>query len=227
MGPGQESARSEIAAAAARMIADGGMDYGSAKMRAARELFGARVPRGVVPDNDEIDEALREHLGLFDAGHPQRVRRLRNAALKLMAQLEEFSPLVTGAAWKGIATEHAPIHLQLFHDNGKEVEYWLLDRHVDFEVGTITHFAGTGEVEALSFEWNDLPVLLSLYDTRALRGALRGGAEAQRGGAAALRARLERDSAEPADQTSDAAVGAGPGAASATGRAGSAEGGDR
>ena len=204
MHSGQDSTRAEIAAAAARLVADGGLDYGAAKTRAARDLFGQRVPRGVMPDNDEIDEALREHLALFDAAHPQRVAQLRSAALALMDQLADFSPLVTGAAWKGIAAEHAPIHLQLFHDNLKEVEYWLLDRHVAFEVGTIAHFAGTGEeVEAISFFWKDLPVLLSLYDPRALRGALRGGEDAQRGGAAALRARIARDvAADGPDATS-------------------------
>jgi len=197
MHSGQDSTRAEIAAAAARLVADGGLDYGAAKTRAARDLFGQRVPRGVMPDNDEIDEALREHLALFDAAHPQRVAQLRSAALALMDQLADFSPLVTGAAWKGIAAEHAPIHLQLFHDNLKEVEYWLLDRRIAFEVGTIAHFAGTGEeVEAISFLWNDLPVLLSLYDPRALRGALRGGEDAQRGAAAALRARIARAAAE-------------------------------
>jgi hypothetical protein len=119
------------------------------------------------------------------------VALMRRAALDLMARLDEFRPLVTGAVWKGIAAEHVPIHLQLFHDNAKEVEYWLLNRRVAFDVGTVPHFRGPGEVEALMLEWLDQPVLLSLYALDDLRGALRGGPdEAQRGDRLALAARM-------------------------------------
>ncbi len=187
-----EGARREIAATAARFIADGGLDYASAKAKAARAVFGGRAPRGAMPDNDEIDEALREHLELFDEAHAGRVRQMRLAALDLMARLEAFRPLVTGAVWKGIAAEHVPIHLQLFHDNAKEVTYWLLNQRIAFDVGTVPHFRGQTEVEALMLEWLDQPVLLSLYGLDDLRGALRGGpADALRGDRVALAARLE------------------------------------
>lgn len=187
-----EDARREIAAAAARFIADGGLDYASAKTKAARALFGGRAPRGVMPDNDEIDEALREHLDLFDDAHADRVALMRRVALELMTRLEEFHPLVTGAVWKGVAAEHVPIHIQLFHDNAKEVEYWFLNQSIAFDVGTIAHFRGQGEVEALALEWRGQPVLLSLYLPDDLRGALRGGPDlAQRGDRRALAARMQ------------------------------------
>ena len=183
--------RLEIAAYAARLVADQGLDYASAKTKAGRELFGARLPRGALPDNAMMDEALREHLELFDEGHLARVARMREVALGLMDALSGFGPLVTGAAWKGLAAEHAPIHLQLFHDNAKEVHFWLLNRKVDFNVDMLTHFGGRGEVEALGFEWEDHNVLLTLYGADDLRGALRGGTDAVRGDRAALAARCE------------------------------------
>jgi hypothetical protein len=184
--------RQEIAALAARLIADAGLDYRSAKARAVRELFGNRAPRGVIPDNDEVDAALREHLDLFDDEHPARVQRLRHVALDLMEKLDQFRPFVTGAAWKGIAAEHAPIHLQLFHDNPKEVEYWLLDRKIAFDVDTIEHFRGRDQVEALIFEWHGEAVLLTLYGYDDLRGALKPGSSgAQRGDRGALEARMQ------------------------------------
>ncbi len=183
--------RREIAAMAARLIADGGLDYGNAKARAAHATCGGRAPRAVIPNNDEIDAALREHLELFDEGHDRRVSALRQAALALMEQLAEFRPMATGAVWKGLAAEHAPIHLQLFADNAKEVEYWLLNRQIDFDVATIDHFRGRGEVPALALYWQDQPVLLSLYDADDLRGALRvpRGDDAPRGDRRALEAR--------------------------------------
>ena len=192
MNDSHSSLRAEIAATAARLIADSGLDYAGARRRAVSECLGNRSPRGSLPDFDEIDEALREHLSLFDEDHEARVQELRETALALMQALESFTPLVTGAAWKGIAASHAPVHLQLFADNPKEVSYWLLNRRIPFEVGTIGHFRGPGEVEVLAFDWKGVPVMLSLYDHDDLRGALHEGARgAQRGDRQALVRRME------------------------------------
>ena len=55
--------RAEVADQAARLIADGGLDYQSAKQKALRRAFaGTTPPAGLVPTNEEIDRALREHL---------------------------------------------------------------------------------------------------------------------------------------------------------------------
>ena len=187
------SMRREIAAAAARLVADSGLDYGSAKQKAARDVAGSeRLPRNQLPDNDEVDEALREHLLLFDDEHPARLARMRRAALELMRELSRFHPLATGAVWKGIATEHVPIHLQLFHDNGKEVGFFLIDRRVAFDATTVPHYRTGEDVEAFVFEWRGEPVLLSVYGLDDLRGALRGGAQgAERGDLQALQALAE------------------------------------
>lgn len=188
-------ARREIAAHAAQLVADSAMDYGEAKRRAARDLFGSGVPRSAMPDNDEIDEALREHLELFDAErHPERVAAMREAALDLMERLADFDPYVTGAAWKGIVAEHATLHLQLFSDSGKEVAIHLLNQGIEPEATEAPHFRSPGStVEALNFEWRGLPVLLSLYDRDELRGALKAarGGEADRGGRSQLQARMQ------------------------------------
>ena len=190
-----DSLRLEIAAAAARLIADSGLDYGAAKLKAARQLLGgASPPRGALPDGDEIDQALREHLDLFDPDHGERLERRRQVAIEWMTRLAAFQPYLTGAVWKGICADHAPIHLQLFHDNPKEVEMRLLDDRLRFEVATLPHFRDPREpVEALAFEWRGEPVLLSLYAVDDLRGALRRGASgmAERGDLAALQQRMD------------------------------------
>lgn len=180
--------RLRIAAGAARLVADEGLDYGPAKQRAARELMGdTRLPRNTMPDNRELDEALREHLSLFDEDHPARLARMRAVAIELMTQLSAFHPLATGAVWKGLATEFAPIHVQLFHDNVKEVQFFLIDRHLDADALTIGHFRTGDDVEAFHFIWRSEPVLLSVYPYDDLRGALRAGPQgADRGDLAAL-----------------------------------------
>lgn len=174
--PPGEPLRQELALAAARLVADTGLDYASAKRKAAQELLDGRpLPRGQLPDNLEIDAALREHLELFDPEHAQRVWRMRRAALSLMQRLAAFQPYLTGAVWKGIVADHAPIHLQLFHDDGKAVQIDLLNGGLDFEVGELPHFrdASRGEVEALRLDWQREPVVISLYRHDDLRGALR------------------------------------------------------
>ncbi|MGD9943126.1 MAG: UDP-N-acetylmuramate--alanine ligase [Burkholderiaceae bacterium] len=188
--------RQELAAAAARLVADSGLDYASAKKKAVRQLLGnTHPPKGSLPDNDAIDAALLEHLELFDAGHGPRVAQRRRTAAELMQRLAEFQPYLTGAVWKGIVAEHAPIHLQLFHDNPKDVEIHLLNDGVDFEVSTVPHFRGGAEVEALSFYVGESPVLVSLYEENDLRGALKAGVNgALRGDRRAVLERLESGS---------------------------------
>lgn len=185
-----QSLRLEIAAAAALLIADTGLDYGSAKRKAARQVWGAgAVPRNAMPDNDTVDQALLEHLRLFDDDHDARVRRRREAALELMTLLEPFNLHLTGAVWKGIVTELAPIHLQAFHDNTKEIEMTLLNRGIDFTPVMLPHLKGSGEVEAMTFYWRDEPVIIATYDEREFRSAPRA-AGAERGSRGALLARM-------------------------------------
>ena len=193
-----EQMRRELAAAAARLIADGGLDYAGAKRKAARQLLGDGVAatRAAMPDNDAIDAALLEHLSLFDEAHDARVARRREVAVELMEMLAEYDPYATGAVWKGIVAEHAPIHLQLFHDDTKDVEIRLLNLGINYEVETTTHFKARGrdardDVEAIVFWWRNEPVMLSLYRHDDLRGALRAGVLGpERGDLSALRQRM-------------------------------------
>ncbi len=55
----------EIAAAAARLVVEEGLDYGAAKRRAVKELGApARAP---LPGNDAVQEQVRDYLALFRA----------------------------------------------------------------------------------------------------------------------------------------------------------------
>jgi len=79
------SAAEEIAAAAARLIVDEGMDWGPAKQRAARDLG---LPRAALPGNDEVEAAVREHIAIFHADtQPAELRALRELAAQWMARL--------------------------------------------------------------------------------------------------------------------------------------------
>ncbi|WP_224018212.1 MULTISPECIES: UDP-N-acetylmuramate--alanine ligase [Paraburkholderia] len=173
--------REEIAIAAARMIAEDGLDYATAKRKAARQVAGdARIEGAWLPDNDQIEEEIREYQALFmGESQPAVLRRLREIALDWMLQLAKFNPFLTGAVLNGTAGEHSDIHLQIFCDNAKDVAIWLLNANVQYDVSETRHFAARGYVETLSFLWKPsrdeepVGIHLALYNTDDLRGAVR------------------------------------------------------
>src|SRR5260221_2511563 len=101
--------RVRIAAAAARLMAEDGIDdFALAKRKAARQL-GA-TDKQALPGNEEIETELRAYLDLYQAEeHPDRIRELRRIALAMMRELAEFTPYLTGPVLKGIAGPYSHI----------------------------------------------------------------------------------------------------------------------
>jgi hypothetical protein len=193
--------REEIAIAAARMIAEDGLDYATAKRKAARQVVGeTRVGGEWLPDNEQIEEEIREYQAIFQSdSQPAMLRRMREVALEWMDRLQLFNPYLTGAVLNGTAGEHSDIHLQCFCDNPKEVAIYLLNASIQYDVSETRHFAGRGYVETLSFltrpSSDEAPMGLhiALYDTNDLRGAVRadGRGKLARANASAVRALLD------------------------------------
>jgi hypothetical protein len=127
--------RRRIAHAAARMLAeDGNLDYGSAKRKAARQL-GA-PDSGNLPDNQQIEEALRSYQALYQADETRaQLELLRKVAIEYMEQLADFDPHLTGSVLNGTAGPHADINLQLFTDDQKDVEFLLMRLSSPYQVG--------------------------------------------------------------------------------------------
>lgn len=182
---GFASLRQEIAIRAARLIAEDGLDYATAKRKAARAILGdQRTPGQWLPDNEEIEEEVRVFQTTFQADtQPQRLAELRRVALRLMELLAPFRPHLAGAVLKGTATEHSDICLRLFADSAKDVEIFLINHGIDFEVGEVNAPAGgTPErrLETVHFMWrcarSDLPegVHLTIYGVDDLRRTANG-----------------------------------------------------
>src|SRR5262245_3632011 len=114
--------RARIASAAARIMAEDGVDdFALAKRKAARALGAADTE--ALPRNDEIEAELRAYRALYQAEeHPERITGLRRAALDAMRALERFKPYLTGPVLSGIAGPYAEIDLQLFPASAKDVE---------------------------------------------------------------------------------------------------------
>lgn len=172
-----DSLKQEIAAAAAALIVDEGMEAGSAKRQAVRAL--RLPPRVALPDAAQLDAAVREHIALFHADtQPVELRLLRQHAAVWMARLAAYEPLLGGPVWHGTANRWTDIVLHLFSDDPKAIEIELLNQGVDFEVGEHTGLRGQ-PVDVLSVHdrepaWQPPVVVVHLVvnDGQAQRGAL-------------------------------------------------------
>ncbi|NBN92999.1 MAG: hypothetical protein EBV35_04120 [Betaproteobacteria bacterium] len=127
--------REAIAQAAARMIAEDGLhDYALAKRKAARQL--GVTGNQQLPNNDEIDAALRAYREVFQTGtHPELLYELRSIAAQVMQELATYQPQLTGSVLAGTAGPESDINLLLFADSDKDVEIDLLNRGIPFETG--------------------------------------------------------------------------------------------
>jgi len=159
------SLKEQIAAAAATMVVEEGLEYG--------------------PANGLVGAAVRDYIALFCADtQPAELAALRELALVWMQRMAEFRPFLGGAVWRGTATRLSDIYIQLFCDDPKSAEIALIEHQVDYEPRTVTGFTGNS-VEALSIRSLCKPlqetvgVHLMVYDHDDLRGALRPDARGQ------------------------------------------------
>ena len=167
----------DIAATAAALVVEEGLEYGPAKRRAVKRM--GLPARSELPGNDELEDAVREYIALFCADtQPGELAALRELALTWMERMAQFRPHLGGAVWHGTATRLSDIYIQLFCDDPKSAEIALIDHDVDYEPRTVTGFTGE-QVEALSLSSfcqglnEKVGVHLMVYDHDDLRGALR------------------------------------------------------
>ena len=184
----ESNLRQQIAYLAARLMAeDGGLDYGAAKTKAARQAGLADTH--LLPDNREIEAALREYQELYQSeDQPQHLRRLREVAVKVMRDFADFRPVLVGSVLSGTAGQHSDVNLQLFTDDQKALTIFLLNRRYRFEEGSRRVRRGdhTDEVPQIHLEVDEIPVSLTILDRDDERAGVRGRGDAD----APLRARL-------------------------------------
>ena len=158
--------RRAIAGAAARLMAEEGIaDYGAAKRKAARSLGAGEAE--ALPTNEEIEAELRAWQSLFQEDEQrERVHDLRATALEVMQLLADFNPYLSGGALDGTAGRYSAVEIDLYADSSKDVEIALLSRGISYETMDNRRI---GIDAQLALEWNDLPVLISVYPLVAER----------------------------------------------------------
>lgn len=167
--------RTRIAAVAARIMAEDGVeDFALAKRKAVRQL-GAEDTQAL-PKNEEIEFELRAYQSLYQGQEQrERIRYLRSQALQVMRLLEPFRPYLSGAVLKGTAGRYSDIDLQLFTDDSKAVEMFLLNRTIPYEVTLQRRFAGDREraVSVLKLDWEGILLNVAVYSANDERGTLK------------------------------------------------------
>lgn len=170
--------RAEIAYRAARLIAEDGVtSVLAAKQKAARQV-GA-TEHGLLPDNDEIDAALRSFQSLFQGdSQPRECRALREVAVNVMYQLRRFSPWLVGAVLNGSANRFSPIELEIVEDDAKQLEMFFLNEGIRFETRLIPASSQRRadtlcDVSIYEVLFSECRVSIALYPNRAAREAHR------------------------------------------------------
>ncbi len=188
----------EVSAVAARLVVEEGIEYGPAKRRALK-LCGlpARTP---LPTNEALEDAIFEYIAVFCAdSQPRELAALRLLALRWMERMAAFRPYLSSAVWRGTATRHTDIRIDLFCDDSKSAEIALIDFKVAYVPRTVTGMRGDA-VDTLSVHdfcpglEEMVGVHLLVYDLDDLRGALRADAKgrAPRGDLAAVRQLIQK-----------------------------------
>lgn len=168
----------ELAAVAARLVIEEGLEYAAAKRKALRAL-GPSHSRAALPSNEAVENQVREQLALFHADtQPGELRSLRRLALRWLERLADLRPHLAGAVWRGTATRHSAVLIDLYADDPKAPEIALLNlgqRYECLDAGS----GHPGQPQAvLAFAarcdgWSEpVTVMLTVHDHDDLRGAL-------------------------------------------------------
>lgn len=166
--------RREIAALAARMMAEDGIsDFGFAKRKAARQLGISESE--ALPNNAEIEAELRAWQALYqDDEQEDRIRTMREVAVEVMHLLDEFRPYLVGGALDGTAGRYSEVELELYPESAKDVEIFLLNHNLPYEHRETRRVTSHTPEVILSLDWQDVPVRLTIHEQVAERTPRRG-----------------------------------------------------
>ncbi len=172
--------RELVAQLAAQLMYEHGMrDFSAARRKAARKL--GIVDTHHLPGNEEIEAAIREYHAVFHADtHPQWLRQLRTSALQTMHMLSGFDPYLTGSVLDGSAGRHSDIDIELFTDNEKDVEMYLLNHNIPFRQADCGHRHGRRPVPCFILNGTLCDIRVSVRPADAVRHAARAAGELSR-----------------------------------------------
>lgn len=151
------------------MVEQGIRDFSLARRKAA-ERVGVTL-RHQLPENGEIEEALAEYLRIFyPESQPQRLRHLRETALRAMKLLQRFDPRLVGPTLKGTADQHSPVNLHLFAQQPEEVSWFLMEQRIPHDTSERRYPGKPPQCFPMfSFMAGDVQVELTVFPIDGLR----------------------------------------------------------
>ena len=165
--------RARIAAAAARIMAEDGIDdFALAKRKAARQLGAGNTQ--ALPGNDEIETELEAYPSSIspmstrcgaptEQGQRPRPMRASSASRPTTGRVLKGAPAPYARSTRSCSTER------------KEVEIFLLEHNVAFTTHESRRYSGdrARAVSVFSLTWHGTPLKLSVFDPRDERLALK------------------------------------------------------
>jgi len=116
-----------------------------------------------------------------------------------MRLLEEFRPYLTGGALDGTAGRYTEVDIELYPESAKEVEIFFLNQNIRYEHREPRRPAPNTPEAILSFDWDQVPIRLSIHEGLGQRTSRRHGERARLPTVEALLAADERAAAEAAN----------------------------
>ena len=132
-----------------------------------------------LPDNKEIDAALRAYLSIFQGdSQPEECRDLRRIAAEGMRWLDRFSPWLVGSVLSGTANRFSQIELEIVDEDTKRLELFFLNERVAFEtrvapVISALHRTTLNPISIYEILFNEFPVVIWCFPNQAARSAQR------------------------------------------------------
>jgi hypothetical protein len=169
---GDELKRQRVTSEAARIMAEEGVrDFQTAKRKAAERL-GLSDHRHL-PRNEEIEQALTQHLQLFHRHELSENRqRLRAIAADAMRFLAAYDPRLVGPVLSGTITSTSEIQLHLAADSPEEIGWFLQEHDIPYEQGERRIRFGGDRYEPIAtyrFSADGAVIELCVFDPRSAR----------------------------------------------------------
>ncbi|MCB1938631.1 MAG: hypothetical protein KDE64_05470, partial [Rhodocyclaceae bacterium] len=136
----------------------------------ARQLGATETD--TLPTNLEVEAALREYQSIYqDDEHAERLFAMRSVAAEVLTLLAPFRAYLTGAVLDGTAGRYAEVDIEVYADSAKDVEIFFLNQNLRYEHREARKLAHDTPEAILVFDWDDVPVRLSIHESRAERRA--------------------------------------------------------
>ena len=117
------------------MLEEGIADYTFAKRKAAK-FFGL-IDGVPLPNNEEINKAMKEYQAIFNNDSEQYdINKHRHQAYLTMIKFEKFNPYLVGLLSENISTKYPKIQINLYVENIKEIEYFLIKNSIIYRMST-------------------------------------------------------------------------------------------